>query len=295
MTDTSIAIAADDIYLPGLLACLNGVVMHAAGTEVVIIDCGLSSYSRHAVHATIADKCPISFQEPHSDTLLLGSERYPAAMYCRLFLGRHAFANPRVLYLDADSIILGSLSELFQTPMDNSPVAAVRDYHTPAISSPDGLPDWQELGLDPCLSFFNSGVLLLDLIRWEHENLEQAVIAHARRYQAFPCNDQHALNAALAGRWYELPPVWNATRFWFKAERRTEAHANILNEARIVHFIGPHKPWKPSADIPQAQLELFFRALDGTALAGWRPERSRDNVEQSSMLDSFDKNLPLTN
>jgi lipopolysaccharide biosynthesis glycosyltransferase len=271
MTDTSIAIAADDTYLPGLLACLHGLARHAAGAEVVIMDCGLSESSRRAARETIADKCRISFQEPQFDVFLLGTEQYPAAMYCRLFLSRHAFVNRRVLYLDADTIILGSLSELLRTPLRDHPIAAVRDYHTPTISAQDGLPDWQELGLDAGLSFFNSGVLLVDLDRWEREKYEHAAVQHARRYQAVSCNDQHALNAAFAGRWHELPPVWNTTRFWFKAERRTHAYANILSEARIVHFIGPHKPWKPGPDIPEAQLDRFFRALDGTTLAGWRP------------------------
>jgi lipopolysaccharide biosynthesis glycosyltransferase len=278
MTNTSIAIAADETYLPGLLACLHGLARHAAGAEVVIIDCGLGESSRRAVHETVAGQCRVSFQEPQFDVFTLGTERYPAAMYCRLFLGRHAFINRRVLYLDADTIILGSLSELLGTPLRDQPIAAVRDYHTPTISDKDGLPDWQELGLDAGLPFFNSGVLLVDLDRWEGENLERAAVTHARRYQAISCNDQHALNAAFAGRWHELPPIWNATRFWFKPERRAHPHGNILSDARIVHFVGPHKPWKHGADVPEAQLDRFFRALDGTALAGWRPERSRDDA-----------------
>jgi lipopolysaccharide biosynthesis glycosyltransferase len=273
-TDTSIAIAADESYLPGLLACLNGVATYAAGAEVIIVDCGLSDYARQAVYATAAERCQISFQEAQIDAFPLGSERYPAAMYCRLFLRRYAFSNQRVLYIDADSIITGSLFDLFEVRLNTCPIAAVRDYHTPTVSSKDGLPDWRELGLDPNVSFFNSGVLLVDLDRWERGNLEEDVLSHARRYSKMSCNDQHALNAALAGQWYELPPVWNATRFWFKEERRTGPYVNILSDARIVHFIGPHKPWRSNPDIPETQLKWFFRALDGTALTGWRPEKS---------------------
>jgi lipopolysaccharide biosynthesis glycosyltransferase len=292
MTGTSIAIAADDTYLPGLLACLHSVVEHATGMEVVVIDCGLSHYSRRAARETVADKCRLSFQDSHSDACLLGSTKYPAAMYARLFLGRHDFANRRVLYLDADSIVMGSLSELFHMPMSESSVAAVRDYHTPAVSSPDGLPDWRELGLDADCSFFNSGVMLVDLLRWKREDLEKQVLAHARRYQAVSCNDQHALNAALAGQWHELPPVWNATRFWFRAERRINAFTNILDQARIIHFIGPHKPWQPTPDIPPTQLEWFFRALEGTALSGWRPDRRHDNIWLPFRSDQPNEHLP---
>jgi lipopolysaccharide biosynthesis glycosyltransferase len=272
MPGTSIAIAADDAYVPGLMACLHGVTEHASGTEVVIMDCGLSRYSRAAVDATVAGKCSVSFKTPHADIELLRGEGYPSAMYARLLLGRFAFANPRVLYLDADTIVVGSLDDLFRASMDGSPVGAVPDFHTPFVSSRDGLPDWPELGLQQYDSFFNSGVLLVDLALWVSENLEQQLITHAARYKRIKrCNDQHALNASLAGRWHELPPVWNATRYWFKAERRVGAYVDLLEDARIIHFIGPHKPWKLSPDIPAVELDRFFSALDQSALAGWRP------------------------
>lgn len=59
--------------------------------------------------------------------------------------------------------------------------------------------------------------------------------------------DQEALNVALAGRWSELDPEWNVSRFWTRPERRV-LRPDILSHAKIVHFLSEDKPWLPERD-----------------------------------------------
>ena len=45
--------------------------------------------------------------------------------------------------------------------------------------------------------------------------------------------DQDILNAVLEGQWVPLPSIWNTAGIGVDAPE----------DARIVHFIGDHKPW----------------------------------------------------
>ena len=80
--------------------------------------------------------------------------------------------------------------------------------------------------------------------------------------------DQEGLNAVLCGRWGELDPRWN------QASRTGESAPTAQRpEPWIVHFTGTLKPWllPEPATGPRA---LFYRYLDQTPWAGWRPRRT---------------------
>jgi lipopolysaccharide biosynthesis glycosyltransferase len=274
-----VVLAADERYLPGLLACARGVVDHGGSASLVVFDCGLTASTRQALRAIAGDRRRLELVRPRLDDALLRGARHPPASYVRMLIARHSLAYDRVLYLDVDTVVVGDLAPLLGLDLRGRAVAAVKDFHTPVVSARDGLADWRSLGLPSDAPFFNSGVLLIDLERWREDDVERASIRHMRRYHRLDGNDQHALNAALAGRWRELSPMWNATRYWFKPERRPGRFAGILWQARVVHYVGPHKPWVAGADLPAAEVERFFRILDRTPLAGWRPgtpSRPRD-------------------
>jgi hypothetical protein len=50
-------------------------------------------------------------------------------------------------------------------------------------------------------------------------------------------HDQSLLNIALDGGWAELSPVWNWQWTW------SSRHFAELAGPRLIHFIGPRKPW----------------------------------------------------
>ena len=63
----------------------------------------------------------------------------------------------RVLYLDADTLVIGSLRELWETDLEGCPLGMVAEPTANHARKKD-------LGLEN-MSYFNSGVLLIDLAR----------------------------------------------------------------------------------------------------------------------------------
>lgn len=269
-----VVVAGDAAYEPPLHACLASVVEHAPDASIQVLDCGLGESSRAALTATVGAAERISF------TLVpmtrFASLPAPAcgslATYARLLLDEFVTA-PRFLYLDADTLLVAPLEPLFDVELRSYALAAAREMYTPTVSAANGVADWRALGLRADTPYFNAGVMLIDRGRWRARDVGATAIGYlgdsARRVTLY---DQEALNVALAGRWLELPPCWNVSRYWYKPERRVAPHADILAEARIHHFLSEDKPWLSASAVPPAQTAAFYRAIDRSAISGWRPD-----------------------
>jgi lipopolysaccharide biosynthesis glycosyltransferase len=178
-----------------------------------------------------------------------------AAMYLRLFLpSMLSPAVERFLYLDADTMCVGDLSPLWDLPMSGAPVAAVRDGFAKTLSDFDGPPPGAD-GLDPGAPYFNSGVLLVDVARWRAMRISEQCFDYLARHRGrlrFP--DQDALNIAAYGNWLRLGREWNHMKSW-RLEPDSERFGSEP-EARIIHFTGPWKPWKP---VPEGGVRAGMR------------------------------------
>jgi lipopolysaccharide biosynthesis glycosyltransferase len=157
----------------------------------------------------------------------------------------------KILYLDADILILDDVSGLWSTSLGNYPVAAVQDAGIRFVGSPSGLLNYEELGFRPNAKYFNAGVLLMNLDIWRGEDLTKQILDYiASNRSKIRFNDQDALNAVLHDRWKQLDASWNVLVFGGKivGEARSAAsdQGTTLTPpgAKILHFITPQKPWK---------------------------------------------------
>jgi len=183
----------------------------------------------------------------------------------------------RSLYLDADTLVTGDLSELTTVDLLGRPVAAVRDHIISNVSHPQGLPNWIDLGLEPDSFYFNSGVLLFDNAAWRSSDLTDRLYSYCRqRGEALELFDQEALNAVAGRDIHVLDASYNVFTNHLCDEtvpgeaplQRDPLDPSELARARIIHFIGHLKPWK-HGDTPSAENDLFFSALKQTPISGW--------------------------
>ncbi len=268
--------AGDSAYIVPLMACVKSVVEHIPGVQLTILDCGLAENERQLLRRTTTPGTDIHFVDMHACALhLLPSPACGSwSTYARLFIGDLAFASSRVLYLDGDTLILRDVSALFAEDLNACPIAAVREMYTPTFASENGVAHWAELHLEPTTPYFNAGVMLIDIDLWKNFHIKEKALGYLQSMShALTLFDQEALNVAINGRWRELPPVWNVTRYWFRPERRKYPYEHILAEARILHFLSESKPWLAANSVPPEQSHLFFDYVDRTELAGWRPYR----------------------
>jgi lipopolysaccharide biosynthesis glycosyltransferase len=176
--------------------------------------------------------------------------------WTRLFIPDLCPELEHCLYVDADILCLSSLSQLFETKLEGNIVGAVKDVFHPTWGMSDC---FSTIGLrsgDERRPYFNSGVLLMDCKAWREAEITARAISFARQYARFiQFWDQDALNAVIKDRWFQLDAHWNVPPLqdmlgsggaWFTDENRPEPNPKDMEAgARIIHFVGDFKPWKP--------------------------------------------------
>lgn len=167
----------------------------------------------------------------------------------------------RVLYLDADIVIVGSIAPLWHTDLGDNLVGAV--------DIPGAQVGVLRLGLKAEEGYFNSGVLLINLKQWRKVRALDALIGyvneHPERMVYTP--DQDALNACLHDRKTRLDPQWNAVwTFFQQTDPVPLPHADleaVRREARILHFNNHPKPWSYFCAHPRkAEYEKYLRMTE---------------------------------
>lgn len=161
--------------------------------------------------------------------------------YYRLLAGEILEDEIRqLLYIDCDTIIRGSITQLLNLDINNMVLAASPEYGNFAAN--------QRLGMPADAAYFNAGVLLINLERWRAEDVGRRCLEFiAEQGESLLFDDQDALNALLVGRWMSCGPTFN-----YMVKKRESLDFNVVSEPdgivapgspAIVHFNGPFKPW----------------------------------------------------
>lgn len=267
--------AADGGYALPLAVMLRSVAAHLdARLELVVyaVDAGLAAQDRDRIARSLDARTSLVWVAPERSAFtglpLWG--RMPIATYDKLAIARWIPATEaRVLWLDADLLVLGDLAELWRTDLHGAVIGASPDARVTTVGARFGIRDFAALGLASGDKYFNAGVMLVDLDRWRTEGVEERALDYLKRNRSRVYFwDQEALNAALSGRWHELAPCWNWTPN--TGVRPDDPHARTSVAApAILHFSGNLKPWRYAGS--GAAHDLYYRTLDDTAWAGFRP------------------------
>lgn len=155
--------------------------------------------------------------------------------YYRIFLFKHLLSNyqniyNKALYLDADTLVISSLEELFLLDLEQPLHAASEDSANHLVL--------QTKALNFLTDYFNSGVLLFDL---QHPMLlqliDKTIETAIKKQHRLVLQDQCALNIGFDGFVGELPIQYN----YMLHSNPTTASSNQIN---IIHFTGRTKPWQ---------------------------------------------------
>lgn len=173
--------------------------------------------------------------------------KYHVSAYYRLFATEWLSENiDRVIYLDCDLIVVGDIKSLWKEHLDNNTaLCATHDFIR--------INDYHRLQINPMLhTYFNSGVLLINLSYWRLHSIGQRCVDYLCTYpERILIADQEALNAVLVGKVKYIHPKYNTMSFYFAKEEYLSictwySDMNMIREAIkepvIVHFAG-EKPW----------------------------------------------------
>ena len=158
----------------------------------------------------------------------------------------------RVLYLDADLLVLGNLSPLWDLDLDGHVIGGVIDAIDSHIKA--NTPGFERV--PRVREYFNAGVLLIDLDRWRKECISERALEYLSQTPLSPYSDQDALNVACDGRWKQLDPRWN-----FQNHRHNRLSSMPPEQMPVVvHFVMQFKPWIVSSLSLNADLWDDYRS-----------------------------------
>lgn len=186
----------------------------------------------------------------------------PASHWYRIFLPELLPSVDRVIYLDADAIVVDTLVPLWETDLGDALVGAVTN-----VFQADHAEHPARLGLTAAGSYFNTGVMLLDLAAMRSDGTSDRLCRYARANSeklGFP--EQDVMNVVVGARRLALHPRWNLMNsILLFASANDVFGADVVAEARatpaIRHFEGPgpNKPWHPLCEREGRELYLRHR------------------------------------
>lgn len=277
-----VALACDDSYAQHVAAAISSAVINRSrvlplDVHVLATELRPSSSAKLRRLADRHGDIEVTLHELSIDRFSRWkrSEHISQAAYLRLLMcDLIPKDRSRLIYLDADTICVEPLDELWSMNLDGAVLGATRDTSTPVVSSPRGIASFEQLGLDAEMPYFNSGVLLIDAAKWRDADPLQFAEQYVARFgEVQRALDQEILNVCFARQWVEIDTKWNVSPRLFNIEnwkdpRAVEAFEAIAKQAReapaIVHFLGPKKPWHFRSSIPWR--DQYFEAV---VASGW--------------------------
>jgi len=249
---------------------------------VHIVGRGLTDRDRTALtQVAMPYKVTLRYYEPDAHlldgfTIRATHKRITEATYYRCFLSQLLPADiDRLLYLDCDLLVLGSVKDFYDTPLEGNLIVAVVDVGASDLSR------YERLGYPVASSYFNAGVLLIDLQAWRHIDIATTCADYYHsHYDAIIYNDQDILNGVLHDRKLLVGLKWNVQEGFFRRcndiPREWESQrSEALRHPVILHFTN-RKPWSYDSQHPLRHLYYYY--LDRTPWCGRRPWHNPLNV-----------------
>ena len=209
------------------------------------------------------------------DLFLDQKDRHPRTIYTKLFLDS-IIGEPKLLYLDSDTIITNSLEKLYQRNMDNEIIAGVLMPYSNKVKNDSNL------NFDD--KYICDGVVLFNMKRWKEENISEACRSYINKYNGNPpMQSEGTLNYVCRYGIGILKPEFNVMpsmlmysgsqiRKLFKSTvYYTDLEIEeIKTKYKIIHFMNElyERPWfKPSRHpLREEYLEIEKEIFEGKTI-----------------------------
>lgn len=171
--------------------------------------------------------------------------RFSHMTYARLLMF-DILPKRKILYIDTDVLFCKPvLHELFNYDMDGNVIGAVDDF---AIMHFDD----DERNATKCKSYFNAGVMIVDLSLDESKDVYRQICSVMQLHTiAFKYSDQTILNMIFQSNYAKLHLKFNVLLQWyihplFMNYANYENLEQMLTDICVIHYGGITCPWKKS-------------------------------------------------
>jgi lipopolysaccharide biosynthesis glycosyltransferase len=256
-----IVFAIDDGYVRQVITAVHSIARNTRSQiEVHVASTILSDEARRVLqHEMDKSVAAVHFHPVASEWLahFPDSPHYSKATFLRLRLPALLSELSKCIYLDPDILVRHDIAELWNWPLQEHPIAAVKDISVDWIKK-----HHKHINLPLGHTYFNAGVLVLDLAKLREMALESAAIRFASdEPERIEIVDQDILNILLANNVSYIPLKWNYCPFWTHQEvtgsfawRNVQTYYDRIEQEEaatdpaLVHFANVIKPWHASLE-----------------------------------------------
>lgn len=241
----NICFCIDEGYVPYLGAVLTSLIdSNKHNTiDIYVLTSDVSESSKQRLEAAVKaiTNFTITFVNAKDQNIkrLEAGGHISSATYIRFEIPELLSKIDKVLYLDADLIILDDIVDYWNIDISEYYVAAVENPFFDRYSS---------LGMKPSYGYFNAGVLLINLSKWRKDNVKEKALdfLNENKINAI-MYDQDALNAIFSGCWKKVGLRWNLQTSYLRRKLQLPTHITEITDAYntpgIIHFSSSSKPW----------------------------------------------------
>lgn len=256
----NILVTLDKNYIPHLNVMLFSLLernpdchfdvylLHAALSETDVLSTIRILGAQGQLHLVCAD----SLELENAPT----TSRYPKEIYYRIFAAQLLPESlDRILYLDPDLIVNGSIQSLYDLPMNDYFFAAAS--HTgPFLRKVNGF----RLDLEDDAPYINSGVMLMNLEQLRREQAPEEVFSFIEtHHSSLILPDQDVISSLYGSKIHALDTYrYNMTERLYQRHAAFEKDFDlewVKEHSVIIHYCGRNKPWKENYI---GQLDVFY-------------------------------------
>lgn len=281
----NIVLATDDNFVQHCGVALLSILKHNKCVRIFLLTEGLKTDNENALRTIVESNggvfnvCLVpSDIVQYFPMSKMASSHIGIATYYRLFVTALLPINiEKVIYLDCDMVIRGSLEELWNTDLTSKAMAAV--YQSFGWSDHNDC--WDRLWVPREYGYFNAGMLVMNLVFFREYNFQTKAVKFINdNFNRIISHDQDVLNSLLYDKTIAVSCKWNYLSLLLSDKLKDNDfpdRCKYVSEKKrndffpiIVHFVSKPKPWHYGCTNPYTH--EYYDLLKTTQWAESRPQ-----------------------
>lgn len=168
--------------------------------------------------------------------------------YYRFLIPELLYSYDKCIYIDVDTVIKGSLEDLYAIDLAENYVAGVKNVFADTLPGSENYKNrCQELGIDSLETYVNAGVLLMNLKELRKDKIQEKWLACSREKE-YLYNDQDIINAVCYGKIKLIDYKYNVFPDYCRNLSMTfkllnQDYLEVAEHPVIIHYVSKEKPW----------------------------------------------------
>lgn len=226
-----ITFSVDDNYVKHAVTVMVSILSNSDSSytyEFIVFDNGIKEATKELLRKVISryGNARVKFIDIRDKTAgFLTTNIKTSAIFDRLFIPEVLKEYKKIIQLDADMVVLGDISRLFNEDTGNCYIGCVQDRFvrqhisdrdTVWLRDVEGLKgyDWASYTRDYLKmkhpeNYFNAGMMLMNLELMRKDKISPKLVAYLLEHQPLALCDQDVLNAVIGDKKKLLSPRWN--------------------------------------------------------------------------------------